>query len=133
MCLIHGLPAADSSGCVCSLCPAAVVCPGPPVVVPGQTQAALHCERVAHLSAQVLVSGGFLKISIQHGQVSHPCRTETESFKTRKYCQTTVTSEDCLGDIESCQMVTETHNFRCDRNLFSILSFPVTKTQKIRF
>lgn len=73
VCLVHGLPAADSSGHVCWLCPAAVVCPGPLVVVPRQTQAALHCESVAHLFTQVLVSGGFPKIGIQQGQVSHPC------------------------------------------------------------
>lgn len=69
----HALPAVDCSSCVCLPCPAAAVCPGPLVAVPGQTQAAVHCERVADLFTHMLVSGGFPKISIQQGQVTDPC------------------------------------------------------------
>ncbi len=71
--LIHAIPAADCSICVPLLCPAAVVCPGPLVVVPGQTQAAVHCETVTNLFTQVLISGSLPKISIQQGQVTKPC------------------------------------------------------------
>ncbi len=71
--LIHALPAVDCSSCVCLLCPAATACPGPPVAVPGQAQAAVHRETVADLFAQVLVSGCFPKIGIQQGQVTNAC------------------------------------------------------------
>lgn len=76
VCLRHltpGLPAVGCSGFVCLLRPAAVVCPGPLVGIPGQTQAAVHCETVADLFTQVLVSGYFSKISTEQSQMSNPC------------------------------------------------------------
>ena len=68
----HASPAVHCCTCVCLLCPAAVVCPGPLVAVPGQTQAAVHGEAVADLCTQELVSGCFPEISIQQGQVTDP-------------------------------------------------------------
>lgn len=43
------LPAVDCSSCICLLRAAAEVSPGPLVAVPGQTQAAVHCETVVDL------------------------------------------------------------------------------------
>lgn len=70
---LQALPAVHSSGCVCLLCPAAFVSPGPLLVVPGQTLTADHCEAVADPVTHVLVSGRFPKISIQQRQVTDPC------------------------------------------------------------
>ena len=65
------LPAVDCSICVCLLCPAANVCPGPLVAILGQTQAAVRCETVVDLAAQVIVSGWLRKVSVQQGQVTN--------------------------------------------------------------
>ncbi|XP_022609739.1 potassium voltage-gated channel subfamily H member 2 [Seriola dumerili] len=50
-----------------------LMCPGPLVAIPGQTQATDNCETVADLFTQILVSGCFPKISIQQCQVTNPC------------------------------------------------------------
>lgn len=67
------------------LCFAALVCPGPLLVIPGQALTALHCETIVYFVTPVLVSGCFIKISIKQSQVTDTCSYKCLIPKVKAY------------------------------------------------